>query len=212
MANYRISQEMKQFIVSFLKKQSFVNGDNERVNSIKQTINALNIHIQEFKNKLNGLKTVKESGLLSSTQLEELQSKVMKETKPLAEYQAKLTQLENELRKIDNSNKPKYRLMDSNLRNSYMTPDGSPAWLIKQGFLGLLSAIENFDVLDSQFENVDSDSLELGIKAAITHHFTERSSKSGRAKYTSRFHLEDSTNAVKESMDHRLNEILNLLQ
>ena len=212
MSNSSISQEMKSFIVSYLKSQPFTNGSNDKVDNIKNSINFLTTKIQEFKDKINGLKTVESSGLLTSVQLEELRNKVKKETEPLEMYKTKLAGLQNELQGIENNRTSKYRLMDANLRNSYMTPDGSPAWLMKQGFLGLLSALENFDVLEREYRNVDTDAIELGIKAAITHHYTERSSKSGRMKYVSRFHLEDSTNAVKESLNERLAEIISLLR
>lgn len=213
-------QNIKNFSNSLLSllsseivnNMSCVSSNGTRISEIDNRLAEIKDTLDDYQKKLQFIDFGMKSGMLEQSKLDELNQQIDSQATEITAMQAEKISLETEKNELIADSKGKYRLFDSNLRNAITCGEKSTpkAYKIKQAILSVLIAIENLD--DDDLEDVDDDDVELGVKSAITHHYTERSCKSGRYNYVNKFNLEDSPDAVKESLNTRLASIVNPLK
>ena len=153
-----------------------------------------------------------ENGMLNQDQIDSINAEIDSQASEIVQLQAEKISLENEKAKLIADTKGKYKLFDSKLRDSETCgKDNHPkAYKVKTSMLTLIKAVMELD--DDDLEDVDDDDVELGVKSAISQYYTQTSGQSGRYHYIKKYNLEDSTDAVKKSIDEKLGTIVNPLR
>ena len=213
-------QNLKQFSTTLLNTLSSniinvmpcVSSNGTRISEIDTRLAEIKNILDDHQKKLQFIDFGTKSGMLEQSKLDELNQQIENQAVEITNLQAEKISLENEKAKLIADTKGKYKLFDSKLRDSVTCGEKSTpkAYKVKTSMLTLIKAVMELD--DDDLEDVDDDDVELGVKSAISQYYTQTSGQSGRYHYIKKYNLEDSTDAVKKSIDEKLGTIVNPLR
>ena len=213
-------QNLKQFSTTLLNTVSTsiinampcVSSNGTRISEIDTRLAEISTTIKQYEKKISFVAMGVENGMLNQEQIDKINAEIDTQATEITAMQAEKIALESEKDKLIADTKGNYKLFDSNLRNAITCGEKSTpkAYKIKQLMLTVISAVMQAD--DDDLEDIDDDDVELGVKAAISQYYTQTSGQSGRYKYIKKYNLEDSTDAVKESLNEKLGTIVNPLR
>ena len=197
---------------SIINAMPCVSSNGTRLSEIETRLSEIKDTVSKHEKKISFVAMGVENGMLNQDQIDSINAEIDSQASEIVQLQAEKIALENEKAKLIADTKGKYKLFDSKLRDSETCgKDNHPkAYKVKTSMLTLIKGIMELD--DDDLEDVDDDDVELGVKSAISQYYTQTSGQSGRYHYIKKYNLEDSTDAVKKSIDEKLGTIVNPLR
>ena len=189
-----------------------VSNNGTRLAEITKRLDEIKSTVEKYEKKISFVAMGIENGMLNQEQIDNINAEIDSQASEITSLQAEKISLQNEMAKLIADSKGNYKLFDSHLRDASTCGEKSTpkAYKIKTAMLSAIGTALQFD--DDDLEDCDDDDIELGVKAAISQFYTQTSGKSGRYTYIRKYNLEDSTDAVKESLDQKLGDIVNPLR